>query len=292
VPTAVINGITTRYQLTGSGPPLLMFSPGGFSAELANWASLGIYRRLRLLAHLPAACTCITFDRRESGQSGGRVERVSWQDYAAQGIGLLDHLGIAQAHLLGGCAGCSVAIAAAVAYRDRVASMVLYSPAGGARYRLKQQARFASHVSFAAERGLPEVAALAAGSGGTFTTDPRVGPWASVIRADPAFADAYRSQDPARYQAIAAGMGRVLFDRDTVPGAEPEDLLALSQPALIVPGQDDSHATSAARYLAECLPGAQYWDVPVSEQTEQTAPARVTGFLATAATADSQVSQG
>lgn len=280
MPTAVIDGITTRYQVTGSGPPLLMFSPGGFSAELANWTSLGIYRRLRLLAHLPASCTCITFDRRESGQSGGRVERLCWQDYAAQGIGLLDHLGIAQAHLLGGCAGCSVAIAAAVSYPARVASLVLYLPAGGAKYRLKQQARFASHLGFAAERGLPEVAALAAGSGVTFTTDPRAGPWASVIRADPAFADAYQRQDPARYQAIAGGMGRLLFDRDTVPGAEPEDLMALSLPALVVPGQDDSHAASAARYLAECLPGAHYWDVPVSEQTEQTAPARVARFLA------------
>lgn len=292
MPTAVINGITTRYQVTGSGPPLLMFSPGGFSAELANWTSLGIYRRLRLLAHLPAACTCITFDRRESGGSGGRLERVSWRDYAAQGIGLLDHLGIAQAHLLGGCAGCSVAIATAVSYPGRVASMVLYSPAGGARYRLKQQARFASHLGFAAERGLPEVAALAAGSGATFTSDPRVGPWASVIRADPAFADAYRRQDPARYQALAGGMGRLLFDRDTVPGAEPEDLLGLSLPALIVPGQDDSHAPSAARYLEECLPAAEYWDMPVSQQTEQTAPARVTGFLAGKAVGGSGASQG
>lgn len=292
MPTAVINGITTRYQVTGSGPPLLMFSPGGFTAELANWTSLGIYRRLRLLAHLPATCTCITFDRRESGGSGGRLERVSWRDYAAQGIGLLDHLGIAQAHLLGGCAGCSVAIAAAVSYPGRVASMVLYSPAGGARYRLKQQARFASHLGFAAERGLPEVAALATGSGATFTSDPRVGPWASVIRADPAFADAYRRQDPARYQAIAGGMGRLLFDRDTVPGAEPEDLLGLSVPALIVPGQDDSHAPSAARYLEECLPAAEYWDMPVSQQTEQTAPARVTGFLAGTAAGGSGAGQG
>jgi pimeloyl-ACP methyl ester carboxylesterase len=70
-----------------------------------------------------------------------------------------------------------------------------------------------------------------------------------------------------------------MFDRDTVPGAEPEDLLQLDIPALIVPGQDTSHATSAARYLQECLPGAQYWDVPVAEQTEETAPARVLQFL-------------
>ena len=71
-----------------------------------------------------------------------------------------------------------------------------------------------------------------------------------------------------------------MYDRDTVPGAEPEDLMALDVPALIVPGQDASHATSAARYLDECLPRSDYWDVPVSAQTADTAPARVVQFLA------------
>jgi pimeloyl-ACP methyl ester carboxylesterase len=74
-------------------------------------------------------------------------------------------------------------------------------------------------------------------------------------------------------------MARTLIDRDTAPGAEPEDLLRLTVPTLIVPGGDATHATSAARYLAECLPNAQYWDVPVDEQTEQNAPARVVDFF-------------
>ena len=282
MPTAVIGGIATRYEVTGSGPPLLMFSPGGFNAALENWSSLGIYRRLRLLDHLTAAYTCITFDRRESGLSGGRVERVTWDDYAAQGRGLLDHLGTGRAHVMGGCAGCSVAAAFGVSCQDRVASMVLFSPAGGAKYRIKQHDRFARHLAFAAERGLPEVVTLAAGSDQGFTQDPRVGPWAPVIRHEPAFAADYAKQDPGRYQVTVSGMARLLFDRDTVPGAEPEDLLELGIPSLIIPGHDDSHATSAARYLEECLPRAEYWDVPVSEQTEETVPARIRQFLGAA----------
>jgi pimeloyl-ACP methyl ester carboxylesterase len=86
-----------------------------------------------------------------------------------------------------------------------------------------------------------------------------------------------------RYQAIVTGMCRCLFDRDTVPGPEPEELLATEIPALIVPGEDSSHAPSAARYLQECLPVNQYWDVPVAEQTAETAPARVIDFLASLA---------
>ncbi|GGI95493.1 alpha/beta fold hydrolase [Streptomyces brasiliensis] len=279
MPTAVIDGIPTRYELSGSGPPLLMFSPGGFDSSLEGWRTVGVYRRLRLLDHLDEKFTCVTFDRRESGRSGGRLERISWADYVRQGVGLLDHLGIDRAHLMGGCVGCSTVAAVAVAHPERVLSMVLYSPAGGVKYRMKQHDRFRHHLVYADEQGLDQVVALARGTDAGFTKDPRVGPWAQVIRSDAEFAADYAQTDPERYRATVTGMARLLFDRDTVPGPEPEDLLRLDVPALIVPGQDTSHAPSAARYLQECLPRAEYWDVPVAEQTEETAPARVLEFL-------------
>jgi pimeloyl-ACP methyl ester carboxylesterase len=280
VPVAVAGGIATRYEVAGSGPPLLMFSPGGFDAVAANWTSFGLYARLGLLDQLTRKYTCITFDRRESGASGGRVERVTWRHYAAQGRGLLEHLGLASAHLMGGCVGCSVALAFAAEYPAATRSMVLYSPAGGPRYRVRQHERFARHLAYAAEHGPAGVAALAAGTQAGFTGDPRVGPWAPVIRSDAAFARDFAALDPARYAALVGGLGRTLFGRDTVPGPEPEDLFSLNFPSLIVPGQDTSHAPSAARYLQECLPGAQYWDVPVAGQTSETAPPRILEFLA------------
>ncbi|MDX3263838.1 alpha/beta hydrolase [Streptomyces sp. NPDC093228] len=280
MPTAVIDGIPTRYEVTGSGPPLLMFSPGGFDSSLEGWRTVGVYRRLRLLDHLTQSYTCVTFDRRESGRSGGRLERISWADYVRQSVGLLDHLGIERAHLMGGCVGCSTVAAFAVAHPERVLSMVLYSPAGGVKYRMKQHDRFRSHAVYADEHGLAQVVSLARGSDAGFTKDPRVGPWARVIRTDAGFADAYARTDLDRYRATVTGMARLLFDRDTVPGPEPEDLLGLDVPALIVPGEDTSHAPSAARYLQECLPDNEYWDVPVAEQTEESAPARVLKFLA------------
>jgi len=279
VPTATIDGIQTYYEVAGSGPPLLMFSPGGFNATVDSWRSQGIYRRLNLLEHLTKHYTCITFDKRESGQSGGRVERISWADYAAQGKGLLEHLGIERAHLMGGCVGCSIATTFAVAYPGAVSSMVLYSPAGGARYRMTQHERLGRHLAFVAEHGLAGVVELADSGDESFSQDPRVGPWVSVVRADRKFAEAYVGYDPARYTVVVTGLARRLFDRDTVPGPEPEDLMQLDVPALVVPGKDTSHATSAARFLEECLPQAWYWDAPVEEQTEETAPAKVLGFL-------------
>lgn len=281
--SAVLDGIVTRYEVVGSGPPLLMYSPGGFDATVEKWSTLGVYARVKLLDHLPGKYTCILFDRRETGQSGGRIERVTWSDYVAQGRALLDHLKIERAHLMGGCMGCSPVAAFGVAHPERVLSMILWWPVGGPKYRIKGQQRFAEHLGFVQQHGLAEVVALVQRDGKAFGADPRGGPWAAVIRRDEAFADAFAKQDVEAYKLVVAAMARTLLDRDTAPGAEPEDLMRLSIPALIIPGRDDSHATSAARYFEECLPRAEYWDVPVAGQTEETAPARVLQFLETVA---------
>jgi pimeloyl-ACP methyl ester carboxylesterase len=196
-----------------------------------------------------------------------------------QGQGLLDHLGIERAHLLGGCMGCCPVTAFAVRNPHRVLSMILYWPVGGARYRIRGHARFAAHLAYVDQQGLAAVVTLAQGSEAGFGKDPRVGPWAPVIQQDSAFAAAYAQIDIEQYKLIVTGMSRGLFDRDTAPGAEPEDLLRLAIPALIVPGKDIAHATSAARYLEECLPGAEYWDLPPEAQTEANVPAGVLQFL-------------
>ena len=277
--TALLDGIPTRYEVVGSGAPLLMFSPGGFDATLEKWSTLGAYARTRPMEHLPKHYSCVVFDRRECGQSGGRVEIVTWGHYVAQGMALLDHLRIDRAHFMGGCMGCSPVIAAAVAHPARVASMILYWPVGGARYRIKGRQRFDEHLDFVRQHGLEAVVVLVAKDGKAFGADPRVGPWASLIRRDPDFASAYVRHDRQAYERIVAGMAQALLDRDTAPGAEPEALLRLEIPALIVPGHDESHATSAARYLEECLPRSQYWDVPVDAQTEQAAAPRMLQFL-------------
>jgi pimeloyl-ACP methyl ester carboxylesterase len=279
MPTTAIGGIATRFEVVGSGPPLIMFSPGGFDATLEKWSTLGAYARTKPMDHLPKKYRCIVFDRRECGESGGRVEKITWQDYVAQGIGLLDHLGIERAHFMGGCMGCSPVIAAAVAHPARVASMVLYWPVGGPKYRIKGRQRFAEHLAFVGEQGPAAVVALVEKDGKAFGADPRGGPWASVIRRDREFAAAYGKLEPAHYKGIVEAMASALLDRDTAPGAEPEDLMRLATRALVVPGHDESHATSAARYLEECIPGSEYWDVAVDAQTEQSAPPRILEFL-------------
>jgi pimeloyl-ACP methyl ester carboxylesterase len=277
--TAVIDGIVTRYETVGQGEPLLMFSPAGFDATLDKWRTQSIYARIKVLDHLSKQFTCIIFDRRETGESGGRVEHITWAHYVRQGLGLLQHLGIDRAHVMGGCMGCCPAVALGVAHPEATRSLLLFWPVGGAKYRINSHLRFAEHLAFVKQHGLEQVATLASETDKSFGQDPRGGPWVSVLRRDPEFAKSYMAQNADRYQLLVTATARSLFDRDTAPGAEPEDMLRLDIPALIVPGCDASHATSAARYLQECLPNAHYWDVAVDEQTEANTPNRLVDFL-------------
>lgn len=274
-----INGIDTYYEVIGSGPPLLMCAPGGFDADVEKWRTQGIYSQLKFLDNLSKNYTCIAFDRRDTGKSSGSVEPLQWVDYAHHAKGMLEALDIEKAHVMGGCMGCSVALAFGAAYPQATSSMVLFWPVGGAKYRINGHQRFAEHLAYVHQNGLQAVVDLARQDGKAFGKDARVGPWVSVLRTDPAFAERYAKLNVEHYKLILAGMVRSLLDRDTSPGAEPESLLQLSIPTLIVPGSDGSHATSAARYLEECIPGSDYWNVPVSEQSEAATNACILAFL-------------
>src|SRR5262245_10747471 len=158
--TAAIDGITTRYEVIGSGPAVLLFSPGGFDATLEKWTTQSIYSRVRPVDHLSTKYSCVIFDRREAGQSGGRVECISWAHYVKQGKELLEHLKIQRAHIMGACMGVCPAVAFGVAHPETTVSLLLYWPVGGAKYRIRCHARFAEHLAYVEQHGLEDVVAF------------------------------------------------------------------------------------------------------------------------------------
>jgi pimeloyl-ACP methyl ester carboxylesterase len=217
------------------------------------------------------------YDRRESGQSGGRVERLSWSAYTRQAKGLLDYLKVDSAHVMGGCMGCSVALAFAVDYPEAARALILHWPVGGFRWKVSGLERFQRHYQFAKEQGVKGVRERAH-AGKSFWADPEAGPWASVINKDRRFAEQFTAQDLDRYLGIIATSGRSFFDRDTATGPEPEEIMGIKAPALIIPGDDPSHATSAAHYLRECLPQAEFWNILPPEQTTKNNCDRILEF--------------
>ncbi|MBI4608061.1 MAG: alpha/beta hydrolase [Candidatus Rokubacteria bacterium] len=277
MPTAMIDGLEVNYVTRGSGPALLMLAPGGFDATIEKWSTASAWKGMRALEVLASEFTVIAYDRRESGASAGRVEHLSWSLFAAQAKGLLDHLGIREAFVLGGCMGCSVALAFAARFPQATRGLLLHWPVGGYRWKLNGQERFARHLRFARENGLAGVVKRAH-EGKSFWQDSEAGPWGSVIVRDPAFAASFEAQDLERYLGLVTASARGLFDRDTVPGAEPEEIMAMKVPALIVPGDDPSHATSGAHYLRELLPQPEFWPVMPPEQTQDRLRDRILEF--------------
>ncbi len=277
MPVAIIDGLEVYHETHGSGAPILMFAPGGFDATIDKWLVASAWKEINTLEKLSSEFRLIVYDRRESGRSGGRVEKLRWDLYAQQAKGLLDYLRIDSAFIMGGCMGCSVALAFAVSFPQATRALVLHWPVGGYRWKANSRERFARHAAFVRERGLKGIVERAKEKK-SFWQDPEAGPWASCIARDEEFARVFMAQNQERYLGIVATSGPRLFDRDTAPGAEPEEIMGVQAPALIVPGDDPSHGTSAAHYLRECLPKAEFWNVMPPEQTTEKVCDRILDF--------------
>jgi hypothetical protein len=145
---------------------------------------------------------------------------------------------------------------------------LLHWPVGGYRWKVNSRERFTRHYNFTKQNGLGAVIARARG-GKSFWMEPEGGPWAAEIARSEEFAELFASQNLERYLGIVFTTGQTLFDRDTAPGAEPEEVMGVDLPALIIPGDDSSHATSGAHYLRELLPKADFWNVMPPQQTTQ-----------------------
>ena len=65
MPFATISRIKIHYQIQGSGPPLLMFAPGGFGSVISRWTAAGgkrEWQEMDALAALSRHFTTIAYD--------------------------------------------------------------------------------------------------------------------------------------------------------------------------------------------------------------------------------------
>ena len=282
MPFATLNGIRVHYQIQGSGPALLMFAPGGFRSVISRWTAQGgkgAWKEMDGLATLSRHFTTIAYDRRESGLSGGRVEPLSWERYVEEAKALLDLAGTRKAYILGCCMGASLALAFAVRHPQACKALLLHWPVGGYRWMMKGHGFFKRHMDFVRSNGLAAVVERAP-KGENFWLDPEIGPWGSPCAVYPEFAAQFVRQDIQRYLETCARSRDALFN-DTMPsGASGAELMRIEIPALIMSGNDASHAVSASWALKELMPQAQLWDVLPPHQTGANTLEQVLAFTA------------
>jgi pimeloyl-ACP methyl ester carboxylesterase len=118
---AKVNGIELEYEVAGSGEPMLLIH----GAHIAD--------ALRPLVAEPAleGFQHIRYHRRGLGGSTRPVDAgpTSVPVQAQDAVGLLDHLGVDRAHVVGHSFGGMIALELAVQQPTRVASLVLLEPA-------------------------------------------------------------------------------------------------------------------------------------------------------------------
>jgi pimeloyl-ACP methyl ester carboxylesterase len=129
MPTYMRDGATIHFDLEGceDGFPVLLIAPGGMRSCNDKWLEMPWNPR-RALADTNRV---IGMDQRNAGRSTAPVSGSDgWPTYAADQLGLLDHLGIARCHVVGMCIGGPYIMGLVTAAPERFASAVLLQPVG------------------------------------------------------------------------------------------------------------------------------------------------------------------
>jgi len=121
MPKVKANGINIYYRVQGKGEPLVLIM--GLGAECGDWIlqACAFKRYYRV----------VTFDNRGVGKSDKPSEPYTVKTMADDTVGLMDHLGIDKAHILGVSMGGMIAQEVAINYPERVRKLILVSTNAG-----------------------------------------------------------------------------------------------------------------------------------------------------------------
>ena len=122
MPKAKVNEINIAYDVNGQGKPLVMIMGLGGTRQSWVFQKRTFSKRFKV----------ITFDSRGIGKSDKPDEPFTIRTMANDTIGLMNHLSIDKAHVLGVSHGGRVAQEVAINYPDRVIKLVLASTNTGA----------------------------------------------------------------------------------------------------------------------------------------------------------------
>lgn len=128
-----VNGLNYHFEVTGSGPPLLLLH--GFTGSLCTWAELA--------PALSERMTIVAVDLPGHGRSDApaRSGRYAQGQVSADLVELMDACGRRRFHLLGYSMGGRQALALAQGHPERIQSLVLESASPGLATEAERAAR-------------------------------------------------------------------------------------------------------------------------------------------------------
>lgn len=247
--TLEINGIRLAYDRRGRGTPMLLLH--GYPLDHHLWDEV--------VPLLEDQFDLILPDLRGFGGSSTVDSFYTMEDMASDIAGLLDHLGIQKAAIVGHSMGGYVALAFARQYPERVTGLGLVSSQVLADPPARREDRFKTAAEVADKGPASVVEAMTP----KFTSDPRLQEFARATM---------ERQQPAAYIGALKAMGERV---DSTPLLE-----SIDYPVVIVHGDADSLIPiDRAREVKAALPNAHLVEVsgaghmPMMEAKEKTAEA-------------------
>lgn len=211
------------YEEHGSGFPLLLLAPGGLNSTIDFWSRMPF----NPLEEFRGEFRVIAMDQRNAGtRSVGPLPLVDpWGEYAADQLGLMDHLGIDSFLVIGCCIGCSFILKLIALAPRRVVAGVMEQPIG-----------------------IDET------NPGFF--NPRIyTEWGQDLAA----------RRPEISMADVNAFGQAMWGGDFVFTVPREFVPTIQNPVLVLPGNDPAHPTGVGLELARLLPNAELlenWKAP------------------------------
>jgi pimeloyl-ACP methyl ester carboxylesterase len=249
LPTASINGVELYYEDTGDGFPVVFCHE--FAGDYRAWDP-----QVRAFARL---YRCITYSHRGYPPSTVPADPDAYtQELLIEDLrGLLDHLGIEQAHIVGFSMGGSVVLNFALRHADRCRSLVVVGTGAGTTNRERFLGDIENVVELIDTRGIR-------GFAETYAEGPtRV----QLKRKDPHGWRVFRAQ-LAEHSPVGQSltMQGVMRRRPTIFSLEAE-LRALRVPTLIIIGDEDEPCVDVAVFLKRQIPSSGLLVFPQSGHT-------------------------
>jgi pimeloyl-ACP methyl ester carboxylesterase len=244
---ADVNGLHLYYELHGEGTPLVLLHGGMLTIDL-NFAGL--------IPSLSRSHLVIGVEMQGHGRTGNIDRPIALPALAADIVGLLDHLEIDSAHVLGHSMGAGVALELAIDHPTRVRSIVPISASvrpGGMHEDLSDPAKMATSTRMPTQQDFAD------------------------------FRDAYLRLSPHPDQ-FDAFLGILSSANQDLRGWSDEQLAGITAPTLLIIGDHDFVTIEHAALMKQLIPGSRLAVLPntthmsATRQTDLLVP-MLTDFL-------------
>ena len=209
MPHADVNGQRIWFEDSGGDGPPVLFAHG-FLMDSTMWE--------HQVAALGGDFRCIAYDERGWGRTEFDGKPFDYWDLADDAVGLLDHLGIERAALVGMSQGGFLGLRAALRHPDRVAALVLVDSQAGTETP-DNVAAYTGMLDDWKANGPANVGQIVSG----------------LIIGDPAIEPAWREKWAARDPKLIEQPGACLLGRDDVT----DRLGEIACPVLVIHGTAD-----------------------------------------------------